>query len=154
MPGKPNSVVTGRYSPFIDKKTSEQVQDPQKGKKWRITVELPRRGHKQKRPRKYRAVYGSERMAKLETQKFITEMNVEINQKTIPECFNVDASKITFGEHLQAWLETNKNNGLKRRTWEAYDNIARNHLIPCLGHITLMQKKRMELILRMYLETC
>ncbi len=140
MPNNPREVVTGRCEPVIDRSTGRQREDPKKGKKWRITAELPRCGHKQKRPRKYRDVYGSERKAKREMEKFVAEINEQFSQNYIPARFiSADTSRITFKEHLENWLEASKNGGLKRRTWEIYASYAKNHIIPCLGHVTLKE---------------
>lgn len=130
------SIVTGSYSPVKDKRTGQQVVDPERGRKWRITAELPRSGGKRKR--KYRDVYGSERKAHNEMHKFVGELNRNITLHTIPNTINVDASKMTFGECVEMWLEANRDNGsLKRLTWESYVKMARNHIIPYLGHIML-----------------
>lgn len=130
------SIVTGSYSPVKDKRTGQQVVDPERGKKWRITAELPRRGGK--RHRKYRDVYGSERIARDEMHNFVTELNQNLTLHTIPSKIDVDISKITFGECVEMWLEANRGNGsLKRLTWESYVSMAKNHIIPYLGHIML-----------------
>ncbi len=138
MPGKPNDMATGRFSPFKDRKTGEQVVDSKKGKKWEIIIELPRRGSKQKRPRKYISFYGSERQAKKEMERLIFEVNTEINRKTIPNdiILDIDSSKITFGEYAETWLQDNEV-AMKRNTWESYAGMARSHIIPALGHILL-----------------
>lgn len=132
------SIVTGSYSPVKDKRTGQQVVDPERGKKWRITAELPRRGGK--RDRRYRDVYGSERNAHNEMHKFVAELNRNLSLHAIPNKINVNASKMTFGECVEMWLEANRDNGsIKRRTWEGYYGMAHNHVIPYLGHILLQE---------------
>ena len=128
MPRKPVDVVTGRYAPFIDKKTGKQKIDPEKGLKWRITATLPRRGNQKERPRMYRDVYGSEYKAKLATKEFVAELNVKLNHNSVSKKVAIRESKVTFGEYLELWLEANKHMGLKRRTWETYVGYAHNHL--------------------------
>lgn len=129
-------VVTGNFSPVKDKRTGQQVLDPEKGKKWRITAELPRRGGK--RNRKYRDVYGSERKAREETYKFVAEVNRSIALHGIPDRSNASAARITFGECMEMWLEANRDSGkLARRTWEDYSGVAKKHVIPLLGDLLL-----------------
>ena len=131
-------VATGYYDPVKDK-NGKQVIDPKKGPKWKIRVELPRRGTDTKRRRKNRIVYGSERKAAEETNKYVAEINRELLINTISgNEIRADASKITFGEHVQNWLKVNKTNGrLKRKTWEAYNGYAKNYVLPLLGHVLL-----------------
>jgi integrase len=131
-------VATGFYDPVKDK-NGRQVRHPKKGLKWKIRVELPRRGVNEKRQRRYRTVYGSERKAIEETNKFVAEVNRELSMHTIPAREKtLDAGKITFGEYVQAWLKSNKNNGrIKRHTWRTYNGYAKNYVLPLLGHVLL-----------------
>ena len=103
------SIVTGSYSPVKDKRTGQQVVDPERGRKWRITAELPRSGGERKR--KYRDVYGSERKAHNEMHKFVGELNRNITLHTIPNTINVDASKMTFGAVSYTHLDVYKRQG-------------------------------------------
>ena len=129
------SVVTGKFSPVNDKLTGAQVVDSKRGKKWRITAELPR--HEGKRNRKYRDVYGSERAARRAMHEFVMELNQNLVTSGISNRIDID-SNMTFGEMMEEWLEANRNKEKpKRLTWEKYVGMARNHIKPCLGHIKL-----------------
>jgi integrase len=46
--------------------------------------------------------------------------------------------KLTVGEHLRRWLERHGKN-LRRRTLDSYRMIVERHLIPALGHISLVK---------------
>lgn len=136
MPNTPNDLVYGRVIPIIDQETGRQVEDPKRGKKWQIIAMLPRQyDRKQKRPRKYRNFYGSERQANKEKDRFVFELNEELNQRIIPSnLIMMDATKITFGEYAETWLKA-KENVMRRNTWEYYASTLRRHIIPLIGHI-------------------
>ena len=50
----------------------------------------------------------------------------------------IDADKITFGEHLNDWLDRRARTG-NERTIHLYRRIAHNHLLPNLGHFKLQK---------------
>ena len=94
---------------------------------------------KKKRPRKVHTFYGSERQAKNKTQELITYHDNRVKQEYIPNDVDyVDTTKITFKEYAEEWIEINFNKGeLERRTIEGYAGIAKKHIFPHLGHVTL-----------------
>ena len=129
--------VTGNYYPV--KKDGEQIIDNKKGgKKWRIELELPQIG-KNKRPRKVRTFYGSERRVKKEMQSLITYYDSKIKQRFIPRNLDLnDGTKTTFEEYAKDWLKINLNNEeLNRRTIESYASIANKYVFPSIGHLML-----------------
>ena len=81
---------------------------------------------------KVRTVYGTERKAIEETNRFVAEVNRELLTNTIPgKIGTADATKITFGEYVAIWLDANKNNGcIKRHTWRTYNGYAKNYVLP------------------------
>jgi integrase len=135
---KPKDIATGYYDPVKDK-NGRQVRHPKRGLKWKIRVELPRRLTGGKRSKRYRTVYGTERKAIEETNRFVAEVNRELLTNTIPgKIGTADATKITFGEYVAIWLDANKNNGcIKRHTWRTYNGYAKNYVLPLLGHVLL-----------------
>ena len=117
MARKPRDIAIGYPDPVIDRETGEQVVHPQKGLKWKISVELPRRGAKRKRSKRYRTFYGSERQAILETNRFVAEINRDLAMHTIPNQVDADVTNMTFGECVTMWLVANRDNcSIARRT--------------------------------------
>lgn len=49
---------------------------------------------------------------------------------------SISGAKITLGEYLHYWLENYKE-AIRPKTWQQYEGIARNHLIPHLGKVRL-----------------
>lgn len=135
MPNKPKDIVTGRITPVNDQ-TGKQIEKKQ-GKKWRITAELPRRGGEKKRKRKYRDIWGSERKAKEEKERFVAELNTELNSKTISSSYVVQKNSISVSDYMREWLTANRYTHLKQRTWETYMGYAEKHIIPTMGHLLL-----------------
>ncbi len=139
MARKPRDIAIGYLEP-IKNKNGRQVVHPEKGLKWRIRVELPRRGSKRERQRRYRTIHGSERQAMIQMNKLIAEINHNLSTDFIPNRVDVDIVNISFGKALEEWLEVSRDNGdLARLTWEKYTGMAKNHIIPCLGHIGLQE---------------
>ncbi len=128
-------IVTGDYFPVTNPKTKKQIVTKE-GRKWQIVAYLPRQYGDERRPRKYHNIHGSERYAQRETQKFITQLNEELNESYIPNDFSIDTAKINFGDYLQTWLQNSKRR-LKTKTWESYCMIANRHILPLMGHIPL-----------------
>lgn len=136
---RPRDYAIGYLEPVRDE-NGEQVSHSRKGLKWKVRVELPRRGSKRERQRKNRIVYGSERKATVEMNKFMVGINRSLSVNAIPSRVDVDVTNLTFGERLEGWLEVNRDNGrLSRITWEKYAGMAKNHIIPYLGHIPLRE---------------
>lgn len=136
---RPRDIAIGYLEPVKDE-YGAQVSHQEKGLKWKVRVELPRRGSKRERQRKNRIVYGSERKATVEMNKFVASINQSLSLGTIPSRVDVDVTNLTFGERLEEWLEVNRDNGrLSRITWEKYAGMAKNHIIPGLGHILLRE---------------
>lgn len=57
----------------------------------------------------------------------------------------VDPHKVTVGEWVIRWLEEHKKGSLRRKTWDGYMDMARNHIIPEIGHVPLMQLQTSDL---------
>lgn len=139
MARKPRDFAIGYLDPVKDE-SGAQVVHPEKGLKWKVRVELPRRGSKRERQRKNRIVYGSERKATIEMNKLVAGINHSLSVNVIPSRVDVDVTNLTFGERVEEWLEVNRDNGrLSRITWEKYVGMAKNHIIPYLGHILLRE---------------
>ncbi len=138
MPNRKKNTVTGNYFQVYDREGNQITNKKKGGNKWRIEIELPQLG-KKKRPRKIHTFYCSERQAKTETQNLITNYDNLIKQNHIPKNIDfIDATEITFGEYAEKWLRVNwQKRELKRRTLESYACIAKKHVIPQLGHLTL-----------------
>jgi integrase len=57
--------------------------------------------------------------------------------KDFGEGVNFDAQKITLNDFLETWLETTVRVNTRRATFEHHARIARNHILPTLGHLQL-----------------
>ena len=138
-------IMIARIEPVLDKPRKEggqQVNVPEKGGlKWKIVIDLPKRGQKVKRPRKTKIVHGSERKARKKAKVFEQKIAERYNNATIPREIMLNKADMTFGEYCKIWLKANEHNfeEMARRTWESYAGMLDNHIIPLLGHIPLIE---------------
>ena len=109
--------------------------DSKKRKKWRIVLNLPP-GPSGERRRKYYTFYGKKKEAEQEKDRLVNEFNKNAEKEIYGDVILEDASDITFGEYVERFLKE-RENVINRNTWESYAEIARNHVIPNLGKITL-----------------
>jgi len=127
--------ITGKIYPFYKKGTKEQVIDSKKRKKWRIVLNLPP-GPSGERRRKHYTFYGKKKEAEQEKDRLVIEFNKNAEKEICGDIILEDASDITFGEYVERFLKE-RENVINRNTWESYAEIARNHIIPNLGKISL-----------------
>jgi len=135
MSNAADNYITGRIYPFYKKGTKEQVVDPQKGKKWRIVLNLPP-DQPNRRRRKHFTFYGKKKEAEAEKDRLVGEFNKNIKKEICENIILEDASNITFGKYLERFLRE-REGIINRNTWESYAEIARNYVIPNLGRIPL-----------------
>jgi integrase len=62
------------------------------------------------------------------------KLNTALNE--INEGFVSEDKGFTVEKHTKSWLETSKGS-LRYRTWERYEQVARKHIFPEIGHIRL-----------------
>jgi integrase len=58
---------------------------------------------------------------------------------------SVDAENLKLGDFLHRWLEDSKKGSVKPVTYQGYERMVRNHLVPTLGRIRLMALTPMHL---------
>ena len=80
---------------------------------------------------KYKAVYGS---SQKEVKDKLEELKGNVKNNTF-----VEPHKITFGKWLDTWLNVSIKASIKETTWLIYESLMRNHIIPELGGIRLLQ---------------
>lgn len=115
------------------------IESTGKGK-WRVVVEANRDSATGKRKRIIRRVRGR----KTDAEELLTQLLTELKQGTY-----VELSKITVAEWLNIWLHEYKRQNLRPTTWESYEVIIRNHLVPAIGALPL-QTLRPEHLQRLY----
>jgi len=117
------------------------IESTGKGK-WRVVVEAGRDPATGKRKRIVRRIEGR----KADAEELLTQLLAEFKQGTY-----VEPSKITVAEWLNTWLHEYKKQDLRPTTWESYEVIIRNHLVPAIGALPL-QSLRPEHLQRLYNE--
>ena len=96
-----------------------------------------------KRKQQWISVKGTKKDAEKRLSELLTQLDTGTFMKP---------GKTTLGEFLERWLKDYVRANLAPRTAEGYESIARQHLIPRLGNITLIQLKPSHLQ-RYYSET-
>ena len=94
---------------------------------WSIVLDLGR-DPTGKRQQKWHTVKGTKRAAQ-------TELNNLLH--ALQTGSYVEPTKLTVGEYLRRWLDDYAKTNVSAKTYERYDEIARLHLIPGLGHFVL-----------------
>ncbi|MGB9866751.1 MAG: tyrosine-type recombinase/integrase [Bacillota bacterium] len=117
------------------------VEPAGKGK-WRVVIEVGRDPSSGKRKRIVRRVEGR----KADAEELLTQLLTELKQGTY-----VEPNKITVAEWLNTWLHEYKRLELRPTTWESYEVIIRNHLVPAVGAL-LLQDLRPEHLQKLYNE--
>lgn len=51
----------------------------------------------------------------------------------------IDAEKITVGEWVQDWLDTEAKSRVRQNTWESYETIVRKHIVPTIGTTPILK---------------
>lgn len=94
---------------------------------WSFRVDVP--GPDGKRQQRRYTVKGTRRDAERELARIVHELNTGAF---------VAPSKMTTGEWLEHWLSV-KRSRIAARTWERYDQIVRNDLVPAIGAVPLQK---------------
>ena len=117
------------------------IEQVEKGK-YRVVIECGRDPATGKRKRIVRRVEGR----KADAEAVLEQLKAELRQGTY-----VEPSKMTVAEWLHTWLHEYKKLELRPTTWESYEVIIRNHLVPTIGALPL-QALRPEHIQKLYNE--
>lgn len=80
----------------------------------------------------YRSVAGSKAAAESELTKLLREIDTG---------HFADPGQVTVSEYLDQWLAHVKTSGIRPRTFERYDALLRQHVMPTLGPIKLARLK-------------
>jgi len=115
------------------------IESAGKGK-WRIVIEAGRDPATGKRKRIVRRVEGR----KADAEEILAQLLAELKQGTY-----IEPSRITVAEWLHTWLHEYKKLKLRPSTWESYEVIIRNHLVPAIGALPL-QALRSEHLQKLY----
>jgi len=115
------------------------IEQVEKGK-YRVVIECGRDPATGKRKRIVRRVEGR----KADAEAVLEQLKAELRQGTY-----VEPSKMTVAEWLHTWLHEYKKLELRPSTWESYEVIIRNHLVPAVGAIPL-QDLRTEHLQKLY----
>lgn len=115
------------------------IEQVEKGK-YRVVIECGRDPATGKRKRIVRRVEGR----KADAEAVLEQLKAELRQGTY-----VEPSKMTVAEWLHTWLHEYKKLELRPSTWESYEVIIRNHLVPAIGALPL-QDLRTEHLQKLY----
>jgi len=102
-----------------------------RGSKWSFIIDLGRDEVTGKRNQKWFSGYKT----KKEAEKAMTEKLNEVNNGTY-----IEPSNILFSEYMNEWLK-DKRNQVRLTTYETYNWLTNNHIIPNLGKYKLMDIK-------------
>lgn len=94
---------------------------------WTIVLDLGRDADG-KRRQKWQSVRGTKRNAQRELNNLLHSLQTGSY---------VEPTKLTVGQYLRRWLDDYAKTNVAPKTYERYDEIARLHLIPALGHHVL-----------------
>ena len=75
-----------------------------------------------------------------EAQDWLAQMQYERNVGLF-----VEPHKITLKDWVTHWVEVYKKPTVRSKTWDTYSGLVKNHIIPSLGHIPLMQLRTSDL---------
>ena len=106
-------------------KAGEIVQS----KSWTIIVDISTAGYKNRKQLR-RTVKGTKADAEKELRTILT---------SVDNGAYVKSNNQTVGQYLEEWLQNYASVNVRPRTYQRYQGIMRNHLIPSLGNITLTQ---------------
>ncbi|MBA4541952.1 site-specific integrase [Thermoactinomyces daqus] len=107
-----------------------------RGSKWCFIIDLGRDPETGKRKQKWFSGFNT----KKEAERAMATKIHELNQGVF-----IEPSKITLEDYLKRWLQDYALTNCAPRTYEGYESIIRNHLIPSLGKITLDRLKPMHI---------
>lgn len=79
-----------------------------------------------------------------ETRKEAQDWLVQVQHERNTGMF-VEPHKITLKDWVTRWLEIYKKATVRSKTWHTYMGLAKNHIIPEVGHILLMQLRTSDL---------
>jgi len=99
-----------------------------RGSKWSITLELPRDPVTQKRRQKWYSGFATRKAAQAELAKLLHQMQTGAY---------VEPSRLTVADYLRRWLADYARPNVSGKTFERYQQIVENNLIPGLGSIVL-----------------
>ncbi len=98
--------------------------------KWELQVYTGMIGPDGKPTRHYETVRGGKKDAQARMNELLT---------TLDKGAFTPPGKLTVGELLQRWLEGYVKTNCSQRTFDGYQSIIRNHLIPALGYVRLKE---------------
>ncbi len=91
---------------------------------WAVVMDLGRDGEGRRR-QKWHAVQGTKKDAERELARLLHALNTGDY---------VEPSKMAVSEYLARWLTDYAKTNVAAKTYERYEEIIRNHLVPALGH--------------------
>ncbi|MDQ0208892.1 site-specific integrase [Alkalicoccobacillus murimartini] len=100
--------------------------DSLKKNKWYFTVEIKENG---KRKRIKRRGFRTEKIAKDAERKLLNDLDKGLN---------IYESTTIYNDYMNDWLKDKKNK-VKQGTYENYDSLIRNHILPSLGELPLIK---------------
>lgn len=99
-----------------------------RGKSWYYHVDLGKDSITGKRRRKTKGGFKTKR----EALEALNKINYELSKGIY-----IEPSKMLYGDYFKEWLNNRKYN-LNSQTYKGYESYARNHILPILGHIPLV----------------
>lgn len=109
-----------------------QPRKSKKGRKWQITIDLPRDPVTGKRVRKYKTVEGTKKEAERAMHEFIRELE---------KGYYVTNNKITVAEWVDTWIEVFIAPNVSPTTLSRYQGMIRRYIVPLLGPIQVQELK-------------
>jgi integrase len=107
-----------------------------RGTKWAFIIDLGRDEVTGERQQKWFSGFNT----KKEAERALAEKINEVNKGTY-----IEPSDLTLSEYLRGWLQDYAKVNCAPRTYEGYEYIIRDHIIPSLGRITLDKLKPMHI---------
>ena len=95
---------------------------------WELTAELPSDPITHKRNRKYRTIHGTEKDAKRELRRFLSEIEGGLYVAT---------DRTTVSQWMQTWLKTYQEPYNSPTTVQRYKNLIRQYIDPTIGSFAL-----------------
>ena len=95
---------------------------------WSLVIDLGRNPVTRKKRQQWVTVHGARKAAEKSLSELLHELDTGAYVKPV---------KQTFGQFLEQWLQDYAWPNLSAETAQAYDIMARKHLIPALGNIPI-----------------
>jgi integrase len=103
---------------------------------WSIVLYLGHDPQTGKKRQKWHTVHGNKRKAESELTRLLHEMDTGTY---------VEPTKLTVKDYLEKWLNDYAKINVGAKTFERYDGIVRQHLIPALGPIVLTKLQPLQI---------